>query len=134
LFVRVRRLSAAVSLLTACLIGFAADAQTFNKSMVAGGALKLGHYASVNPDCTSKGKTVVRLSVAPTHGTIRLREGKDFSFFNSPLQQPCNTRRVEGVTVEYRPEHGFIGSDTVGVNAIYPSGNERTETFYITVK
>jgi hypothetical protein len=25
-----------------------------------------------------------------------------------------NSRRVKGVTVEYRPERGFLGTDTVG--------------------
>jgi hypothetical protein len=100
--------------------------------MVAGGTLALGHYASVNPDCSSKGKTTVRLSSAPAHGSVRLREGRGFSLFQGYLQ--CNSRLVEGVTVEYRPERGFLGTDTVGLDILYPSGNERTSTYYITVK
>ena len=46
----------------------------------------------------------------------------------------CNSRRVEGVTVEYRPERSFLGADTVGLDILYPSGNERMSTYYITVK
>jgi hypothetical protein len=129
---RFQTITATASFLLASLIGFDASAQTYNKTMVAGGALALGHYASVNPDCSSKGKTTVRLSSAPAHGSVRLREGRGFSFFQS--YQQCNSRRVEGVTVEYRPERGFLGADTVGLDILYPSGNERMTTYYITVK
>jgi hypothetical protein len=129
---RFQTTTATASLLLASLIGFDASAQTYNKTVVAGGALALGHYASVNPDCSSKGKTTVRLSSAPAHGTVRLREGRGFSFFQG--FQQCNSRRVEGVTVEYRPERGFLGADTVGLDILYPSGNERMYTYYITVK
>jgi hypothetical protein len=124
--------AAAASLIFASLIGFDASAQTYSKTVVAGGALALSHYASVKPDCSSKGKTTVRLSSTPAHGSVRLREGRDFSFFQGYPQ--CNSRRVEGVTVEYRPERGFFGTDTVGLDILYPSGNERMETYYITVK
>ena len=132
---RFQTITATASLLLASLIGFDASAQTYitsNKTMVAGGALALGHYASVNPDCSSKGKTTVRLSSAPAHGSVRLREGRGFSFFQG--YQQCNSRRVEGVTVEYRPERGFLGADTVGLDILYPSGSERMNTYYITVK
>jgi hypothetical protein len=129
---RFQTITAAASLLLASSIGFEASAQTYNKTMVAGGTLALAHYASVNPDCSSKGKTTVRLSSAPAHGSVRLREGRGFSFFQG--YQQCNFRRVEGVTVEYRPERGFLGTDTVGLDILYPSGNERMYTYYITVK
>jgi hypothetical protein len=70
-----------VSLLIASLIGFDASAQTYNKTVVAGGALALAHYASVNPDCSSRGKTTVRLSSAPAHGSVRLRGGPGLQLF-----------------------------------------------------
>lgn len=129
---RFQTIPATASLLLASLIGFEASAQTYNKTVVAGGALALGHYASVNPDCSSKGKTTVRLASAPAHGSVRLREGRGFSFFQG--YQQCNSRRVEGVTVEYRPERGFVGPDMVGLDVIFPSGDERSGTIYITVK
>jgi hypothetical protein len=71
----------AIASLLASLIGFDASAQTYSRTMVAGGALALAHYASVNADCSSKGKTTVRLSSTPAHGSVRLREGRGFSFF-----------------------------------------------------
>jgi hypothetical protein len=118
--------------LAAMLIGSAASAQTSNKTMAAGGTLSLGHFGMVNPDCTLKGKTTVRVTIAPAHGSVRLKDEKAFGDFWRP--SPCSTRRVEGVTVEYRPERGFLGTDTVGLDFFFPSGEERSGTFYITVK
>jgi hypothetical protein len=129
---RFQAIASAASLLAASLIGFAACAQSYNKTMPAGGALALAHYASVNPDCSSRGKTIVRLSSAPAHGSVRLKEGWGFSRFQG--YQQCNSRRVEGVTAEYRPERGFLGADTVSFDVIFPSGKERMETYYVTVK
>jgi hypothetical protein len=113
---RFQTITATASPLLASLIGFDASAQTYNKTMVAGGAIALGHFASVNPDCSSKGKTTVRLTSAPAHGSVQLREGRAFAFFEGSGYQQCNSRRVEGVTVEYRPERGFVGTDTVGLH------------------
>ena len=41
---------------------------------------------------------------------------------------------MKGVTVEYRPERSFFGTDTVSLDILYTSGNERMYTYYITVK
>ena len=86
----------------------------------------------VNPDCTLKGKTTVRVTIAPAHGSVRLTDEKAFGDFWRP--SPCSIRRVGGVTVEYRPERGFVGPDMVGLDVIFPSGDERSGTIYITVK
>ena len=72
---RFQTVTATASLLLASLIGFDASAQTYSKTVVAGGVLAFAHYAGVNPDCSSKGKTTVRLPSAPAHGIVRLREG-----------------------------------------------------------
>jgi hypothetical protein len=36
--------------------------------------------------------------------------------------------------VMYRPERGFVGADLVNLDVIYPSGNEKTGYYNITVK
>jgi hypothetical protein len=110
----------------------AANAQTINKTMAAGSVLTLTNLASVNPDCTSRGKTIVRVVTAPSHASIALREGQVFSVF--PRRPQCNTVRVHGVAVMYRPTPNFVGSDFVSLEVIYPSGNEHTESYAITVK
>jgi hypothetical protein len=126
------KISAVVSLTAAIVTSSPAQAQN-SKTVVAGQTLMVGHYASVNPDCSSLGMPVVRLSAPPAHGAIRSVKTSGFSRFGKPFQE-CNTRRVRGVTVEYRPEKGFTGADSFGLDIIYASGRERTEAFSVTVK
>jgi hypothetical protein len=114
--------------------GSIARAQGITKTVASGGVLKLGHYTSVNPDCSLLGMPVVRVSVAPMHGVVRTMKTSDFSHFAAAAFDRCNTRRVAGVSVEYRPERGFAGTDTFSLDIIYASGRERAESFAITVK
>jgi hypothetical protein len=113
--------------------GSVAGAQTITKTVSAAGVLKLSHYASVNPDCSVLGMPVVRISTAPTHGVVRTLKTSAFSNFTAPFDR-CNTRRVAGVSAEYRPERGFVGTDTFSLDIIYASGREQTESFVVTVK
>jgi hypothetical protein len=123
-----------VALIASFTIGAAAGAETVTKAVVvvAGGVLQLAHFASVNPDCTSKRKTVVRVTDGPAHGTILVKETKAFSTFRN--YQQCNVRRVDGVAVEYLPQRGYLGADTVGLDVFYPSGEERMRVYDISVK
>jgi hypothetical protein len=128
---RVRGVHAVVAL--CCSLSSAAQAQIANKTVAAGGVLKVVHYASVNPDCSSAGMPVVRLSVAPTHGAVGTTKASNFAHFSGAFDQ-CSARRVAGVSVEYRPERGFVGADSFSLDIIYASGRERVESFAITVK
>lgn len=109
-----------------------ANAQGIVKIMASGSVLNLSNFASVNPDCTSRGKTVVRIVSGPAHGSITLRAGPAFSFF--PRLPNCNSRKVPGVAVMYRPERGFVGTESVSLDVIYPSGNESSPSYAILVK
>ena len=100
--------------------------------MATGSVLNLSNFASVNPDCTSKGKTIVRILNGPAYGSVALREGPVFSFFRNLPN--CTSRKVSGVAVMYRPARGFVGTDLVNLDVIFPSGNERSFSYSITVK
>jgi hypothetical protein len=122
------------AVLSPLMIGSAAEAQSESKvvAVASDGVLRLAHFASVNPDCTSRGITVVRVTDAPAHGTARIRRDKGFTTFRK--QQQCDDRRVDGTTVEYRPEHRYLGPDKVGLDIIFPTGNEWTRVYDITVR
>ena len=112
------------------------EAQTYgsySKTMAAGKTLLLTHYASINGDCSSRGPVEVRVVSGPTSGAIRVTQGSGYSHFTGDYQQ-CNAYRVFGANVTYAPQKGFVGSDSVQLDVIYPSGFERLETFTITVK
>lgn len=120
------------ALLTSLMIASAAEAQTESKAVASGSVLHLAHFASVNPDCTSRGITVVRVTDAPSHGAVQTRRERGFTTFRK--QQQCDDRRVDGITVEYRPERGYIGTDRIGLDVIYPTGSERTRVYEISVR
>ena len=113
--------------------GSIAGAQGISKTVAAGGVLKLGHYTSVNPDCSLLGMPVVRVSVALMHGVVRTMKTSDFSHFSAAAFDRCNTRRrrVSGVSTRKRLCGGRIRSAS---DIIYASGRERAESFAVTVK
>jgi hypothetical protein len=130
---RVSRIAAS---LLALSLAAGADAQTYDsysKTMPAGGTLLLAHYASVNGDCSSKGRVEVRVVSGPTSGVIRVAQGSGYGHFTGDYQQ-CSAYKVFGANVTYTPQKSFLGSDSVQLDVIYPSGLERIETFMITVK
>ena len=131
---RILNASTIVALFVGLQSGSVAHAQSVSKTVAAGGLLKLGHYASVNADCSLLGMPVVRPSAAPTHGVVRTVKTSAFSHFTGAPFDQCNSRRVPGVSVEYRPERGFAGTDSFSVDIIYASGRERVESFAVTVK
>ena len=95
---RILNASTIVALFVGLQSGSVAYAQSVSKTVAAGGLLKLGHYASVNPDCSLLGMPVVRLSAAPTHGVVRTVKTSAFSHFSGAPFDQCNSRRVPGVS------------------------------------
>jgi TonB family protein len=61
-----------------------------------------------------------------------MREGLGFS--NFPKQLECNSRKMQGMTVEYTPNHGFTGFDEVEFDVVSQIGDEVFLTYAITVK
>jgi hypothetical protein len=104
----------------------------FNVIGVSSKALRLGHAANVNPDCSVQGKVFVRVSSGPSHGAISMREGLDFGHF--PGMPQCNSHKVRGTTIYYLPNSGFTGSDAVELDLISQTGVEVLETYNITIK
>ena len=124
------------AILLALTLAAGAHAQTYSngsKTMVAGGTLLLGHYANVNPDCSSRGPVEVRVISGPTSGAVRVTPGSGYGYFSGDYEH-CNANKVFGTNVMYTPQRGFIGSDSVQLDAIFPNGRERIETFTIIVK
>src|SRR5208282_4594117 len=105
----------------------------FNIVGVTDNALIIGQMVGhVNPDCTTPGKTFVRVSRSPSHGVITMHEGVGFAYFAK--QPECNSRKVLGVTVEYVPARGYTGPDEVGLDIISQVGYESLVTYSITIK
>jgi hypothetical protein len=104
-------------------------------SVVAGHEVRINWAASVNPDCTSNGQVVMRITQPPQHGRVSIRNAGVFpNFPGSNVRNVCNTHRVRGVEAYYRPEAGYVGFDSVGFETVFPTGTYRQYTANIQVR
>lgn len=111
-----------------------ASAQT-TYNVVAGGRVRVNWAYSVNPDCSSDGQVVMRITEAPQHGRISISNGRLFpNYPSSNVRNVCNTRRVPGVEAYYQPAAGYLGYDSVSFEIIFPSGTYRQYTANIQVR
>jgi hypothetical protein len=110
----------------------AAHAQT---TAVSGKPLKLNFSNTTNPDCSTAGETVVRLTQAPQHGRVTISKASDFPSF--PVGNPrhdCNRRRVAGTKTVYVSQRGYVGTDSVAIEIIFANGATARRSYTIYVK
>lgn len=86
--------------------------------------LKLNFVTAINPDCTlTEAQPSARATQEPSHGTLVIRKGLDFAFFNEKNpRSACNKTRVPGTIVEYVPEPGYTGPDSLAYDWFPPTG------------
>ena len=93
------------------------------KVVASGRPLMLYQASATNPDCTSAGAVVLRVAQAPEHGRVAIRKTGVFPrFAESNIRSVCNRRRVPGVEAVYTSQRGYLGSDTVVLEALFPAG------------
>jgi hypothetical protein len=103
--------------------------------VVSGKSVKLHFAYSVNPDCSSTGEITARVTQSPQHGRISVTRAQDFPRFpNENVRSICNRRRVPGIAIQYFSQRGFVGSDSVGIEIIYPKGAMQRGTFSVEVR
>ncbi len=128
----VRIVLAALSLLLSTMT---AHAEYLSKTALSGASINIYHAYSVNPDCSSAGQMVVRVTNPPQHGRIVVKNAQVFPFF--PEFNPrsvCNRRRVPGVRVFYSSDRGYTGSDAAAIEIFSPSGQTHDVSYSISVR
>jgi len=123
-------------ILAACLLlPGAVQAQHLSLTALSGKPLKLNFSNATNPDCTSVGETVVRLTQAPQHGKVTISKASDFpSFPKKNVRHACNKKRVAGTKTTYMSERGYLGTDAAGIEIIFPTGGTARRSYTINVK
>jgi hypothetical protein len=124
-----------VAIIVVVLSSVTAHAQWITKNVVSGQPLMLGFLYSTNPDCTARGFPTVRVVQAPQNGRVAIAKTRDFPSFH-PLNErsDCNDRRVPGMSMRYVSNRGYLGTDSVTLEAIWPSGMMKQRTFSIQVR
>lgn len=104
------------------------------KVVASGRPLMLYHAYYTNPDCTSGGAVVMRVSQAPEHGRVSIRPTGVFPRFpESNIRNVCNRRRVPGMEATYVSQRGYLGSDLVVLEVLFPNGRGQRVTLPIQV-
>src|SRR5262249_44444811 len=91
---------ATITIAIALFSATAAQGQSATRYVVSGHQLKLSFFNSTNPDCSSRGRSEVRLIRAPEHGRVSFRQTADFPSSRSQ----CHQRRVPGTAFYYQSQ------------------------------
>lgn len=129
LTVEVGLMRTAITITFALLSVTGAQSQTAVRNVISGNPLKLSFFNSTNPDCSSRGRSTIRLIRAPEHGRVNFRQTADFPSSRSQ----CHQRRVPGTAFYYQSQRGFAGTDYVEAEVIFPSGNLTRYSYTINV-
>jgi hypothetical protein len=86
----------------------------------------LGPFSTLKPDCSLIATATIRIVKAPSHGSLRVYQGRGQPAFaaNSGFTQ-CNGRRVPGTMVSYNPKRGFTGEDAFTLEIVFVNGEHR---------
>jgi hypothetical protein len=110
------------------------ETQEVKRSAVLDQPLQVDAIFSLNPDCTPIGEINIRTIEEPKHGKLTISKGSVFTnFLQDNPRQVCNRRRSEAMLVRYLPESGYLGSDSITVDIIYPEGYSRKRHYAISV-
>jgi hypothetical protein len=130
------RKMALLALAIALLSATTAEGQILPRdgTVLSGRPLKLHFAYSVNPDCSLRGRPTIRITRAPEHGRVTVTQAMDFpNFPTSNIRSVCNTRRVGGTAIIYVSQRGFVGTDNVQDDTIFPDGHVTQHSSTITV-
>jgi hypothetical protein len=93
------------------------------------------NYYSLRIDCSPSGWQEVRITKSPENGKARLTETP--TIINYPASNPrarCNGRSTPSKALEYTPDVGYAGNDSIEVELINEAEQRNAFTYNIIVK
>jgi hypothetical protein len=117
------------------------DPNAINRDFVAqryavGGKKSLfAYYYSLKLDCAPSSWQEVTLSKPPENGEAKLVEANTIINYTAPNPRvKCNGKTTKAMQLQYIPNKGYKGSDSIEVELINDAGQRNTFTYNITVK
>jgi hypothetical protein len=108
---------------------------TMQRYAVGGKKSIFTYYYSLKMDCSPSGWQEVRLAKPPENGEAKLKEATAVINYSAPNPRvKCNSRSTKSMALEYTPNKGYTGSDSIEVELINDAGQRNTYTYNITVK
>jgi hypothetical protein len=97
--------------------------------------LRVATLFDLNPDCSVIGIPTVRILEPSKSGSVTVEKGTGFpNFPANNARSKCNASSVDGQVIFYMPEAGYVGTDSVTAEIIYPDGTASTRRYAIEVK
>lgn len=129
------RIEIRLATLAAGLLMSTSAAHAFSKVAASGAEIQLYAAYSTNPDCSSSGQPIIRITQPPHHGHLTTKAAKVFTRFtpNNP-RSVCNAMGAPGMKLFYRSQRGYVGDDSVAIDVFFPHGQNTQASFDITVR
>jgi hypothetical protein len=109
--------------------------QALSPVAIAGTPLRLGHFASLNPDCSPLGEPVVRVTKPADHGFVAVQAAEGYTnYVAANPREHCNYSPTRGTNAIYTSQRGYLGADSVALDVIFPSGLEQQFRYTLEVK
>ena len=90
---------------------------------------------SINPDCSLFGETDVVVTRKPDHGTVETMPSEGFPYYKEPnLRAHCNSKKVRGLSVNYKSSSGYVGVDEFEITVFYSNGFAQEIHFALSVR
>lgn len=104
----------------------AGPVRTVSRTVRMNSDVSLGTLYLVKSDCTSNELPHVVIAESPSHGsaTVANREQPMVIAANGPMAA-CNGKSVPTVTITYKPEPGYSGTDGLVLNQTDPNGRRQ---------
>ncbi len=109
--------------------------QTVTPVVVSGKQTQVGFVWALDPDCSTRGETELRILKKPEHGTMEITPGSSFPHFpEKTVLFHCNSQKVPGSLIMYKSGDGYTGKDYFDIEFIGPRGADYTIKYVVTVK
>ena len=96
-----------------------------------GAKTRVGYWGSVNPDCSSKGDTVIRVTNPPEHGAVEVGKSTDYlGYPKENIRAKCNQHKVAVTQIMYKSADKYVGKDTIDFLVLFPDSGMAWEVHY----
>jgi len=97
--------------------------QTVKRVVASGITNQLAFFVTLNPDCSSRGEMVVRITNNPQHGSAQTSTISSYLRASQVKEHPnCGKEKVKGVALNYKAESKYTGDDALDIITFYPDG------------
>jgi hypothetical protein len=108
---------------------------TLQRYAVGGKKSTFAWFYSLKIDCTPTDWQEIKITKSPENGEAVLKPTMTLANYNAPNPRTkCNGKSVKSMTLEYTPNKGYVGTDSIEIESINDFGQRNTFTYNITVK